>query len=135
MCEWGVDAAEKLSYAEVKERMNIPDEDALRLLHSLACAKYKILLKDPPGKNLTKQDSFSMNTKFTSTMRRLKVGNLPLCLPCLSDARQEYKSAASCQLPAMCAEIVLNTSWSDTTAHSSEPSVMLEQAVAEHGTV
>lgn len=57
--------------------MNIPDEDVLRLLHSLACAKYKILLKDPPTKNLTKSDSFSMNTKFTSTMRRLKV-----CCPC-----------------------------------------------------
>ena len=71
--------ADKLSYAEVKERMNIPDEDALRLLHSLACAKYKILLKDPPTKNLTKTDSFSMNTKFTSTMRRLKVCTQAVC--------------------------------------------------------
>ncbi|KAK9809634.1 hypothetical protein WJX73_009175 [Symbiochloris irregularis] len=65
--------AEKLSFTEVKERMNIPDEDVLRLLHSLACAKHKILLKDPPTRNLSKTDSFSVNAKFTSTMRRLKI--------------------------------------------------------------
>ena len=59
--------------------MNIPDEDVLRLLHSLACAKHKVLLKDPPSKALTKTDSFSVNAKFTSTMRRLKVGCLVMC--------------------------------------------------------
>lgn len=68
-------AAEWLTFPEVKERLNIPEEDCIRLLHSLACAKYKILLKEPAGRNLNpKTDSFAMNTKFTSTMRRLKVG-------------------------------------------------------------
>lgn len=66
--------AEWLTFPEVKERLNIPEEDCIRLLHSLACAKYKILLKEPAGRNLNpKTDSFAMNTKFTSTMRRLKI--------------------------------------------------------------
>ena len=97
-------AAETLTYAEVKERMNIPDEDVLRLLHSLACAKYKILSKDPPTKTLTKQDSFSVNTKFTSTMRRIKVIGLSsgqlAAAPCSLDGRSSAAYVLPCATAA-----------------------------------
>jgi cullin 1 len=45
----------------------------VRLLHSLSCAKYKILNKSPPGKIVAKTDSFSVNAKFTDRMRRIKI--------------------------------------------------------------
>lgn len=44
-----------------------------RALHSLACAKYKILSKSPEGKTISQQDSFSVNWAFTDKMRRIKV--------------------------------------------------------------
>jgi len=63
---------ETLTYAEVKERLNLPDEDVTRLLHSLSCAKYKILLKEPSGKTIAKGDAFRINAKFTDRQRRIK---------------------------------------------------------------
>lgn len=71
MCAEG-GADQTLSYADVKERLNLPDEDVVRLLHSLACAKYKILLKEPNTKTIGKADTFHMNVKFTDRLRRIK---------------------------------------------------------------
>ena len=72
-----VRAAERLSYTEVKERLNLTDEDVLRLLHSLSLAKFKILGKEPANKTLSKSDTFFFNAKFTSAMRRIRVRTPP----------------------------------------------------------
>lgn len=66
-------AADRLSYEEIRQRLNLQDEDIVRLLHSLSLAKFKILLKDPANKTLAKTDHFSFNAKFTSAMRRIRV--------------------------------------------------------------
>lgn len=65
--------ADELSYSEVSQRLNLPDEDVGRLLHSLSCAKYKILRKEPEGKTLSKSDRFAFNENFTDRMKRIKV--------------------------------------------------------------
>ena len=44
-----------------------------RVLHSLACAKYKILSKNPSAKTIQKTDSFSFNNGFTDRLRRIKI--------------------------------------------------------------
>uniref|UniRef100_A0A7S0WZR9 Cullin family profile domain-containing protein n=1 Tax=Chlamydomonas leiostraca TaxID=1034604 RepID=A0A7S0WZR9_9CHLO len=64
---------EELSYQEVQERANLQDDDCLRLLHSLTCAKYKVLTKDPAGKSISKTDKFRFNNKFTDRMHRIKI--------------------------------------------------------------
>jgi hypothetical protein len=64
---------ERLSYTDIKGQLNLTDEDIMRLLHSLSCAKYKILNKEPNSKAVTETDSFEFNTKFTDKMRRIKV--------------------------------------------------------------
>ena len=53
--------------------MNLPDDDIMRLLHSLSCAKYRILNKVPVSKTISKTDNFSFNNRFTDKMRRIKV--------------------------------------------------------------
>eukprot|EP00879_Flechtneria_rotunda_P016628 GHRR01017398.1.p1 GENE.GHRR01017398.1~~GHRR01017398.1.p1 ORF type:complete len:181 (+),score=56.99 GHRR01017398.1:864-1406(+) len=64
---------EELSYSEVQERLNLQEEDVTRLLHSLSCAKYQILVKDPQNKVIGKNDKFRLNVKFTDRMKRIKV--------------------------------------------------------------
>ncbi|KAI8467553.1 MAG: Cullin [Monoraphidium minutum] len=64
---------DELSYSEVQQRLNLPEEDVSRLLHSLSCAKYKILRKEPDSKALSKTDKFSFNADFTDRMKRIKV--------------------------------------------------------------
>ncbi|KAK9861186.1 hypothetical protein WJX84_011054 [Apatococcus fuscideae] len=66
-------SGEQLTYEEVKERLNAGDDDVIRLLHSLSCAKHKVLLKEPANRTINKSDSFKLNVKFTDRMRRVKI--------------------------------------------------------------
>jgi cullin 3 len=42
----------------------------------LACAKFKILKKHPPGRDISPSDSFSFNADFTSPMYRIKINTI-----------------------------------------------------------
>ncbi|KAH9328425.1 hypothetical protein KI387_000533, partial [Taxus chinensis] len=66
-------ASERLSYSEIKSQLNLTDEDIVRLLHSLSCAKHKILNKEPNTKTVAQTDYFEFNAKFTDKMRRIKI--------------------------------------------------------------
>lgn len=70
--------AVELTYTEVQERVNLQDDDTIRLLHSLSCAKYKLLAKEPVGKTINKADKFKFNNKFTDRMRRIKIPLPPM---------------------------------------------------------
>ncbi|KAG1338640.1 Cullin-1 [Cocos nucifera] len=65
--------SDRLSYEEITEQLNLPNDDVIRLLHSLSCAKYKILLKEPNNRSISKHDIFEFNSRFTDRMRRIKV--------------------------------------------------------------
>ncbi|KAL0376471.1 UNVERIFIED_CONTAM: Cullin-1 [Sesamum calycinum] len=73
-------ASDRLSYQEIMAQLNLSDDDVVRLLHSLSCAKYKILNKEPSTKTISSTDVFEFNSKFTDKMRRIKVRmpSLPL---------------------------------------------------------
>jgi cullin 1 len=66
----GVD---RLSYSEIVTQLNLSDDDVVRLLHSLSCAKYKILNKEPANRSISPNDVFEFNSKFTDRMRRIKI--------------------------------------------------------------
>ncbi|MCH85230.1 cullin-like protein, partial [Trifolium medium] len=65
-------SSDRLSYSEIMSQLNLLDEDVIRLLHSLSCAKYKILNKEPNTKTIAPTDYFEFNSKFTDKMRRIK---------------------------------------------------------------
>ncbi|GIL64270.1 hypothetical protein Vafri_18269 [Volvox africanus] len=69
---------DELTYAEVQERLRLPDDDLQRLLHSLVCAKYKIIKKEPESRTISKTDKFSFNHEFTDRLRRIKIPLPPL---------------------------------------------------------
>ncbi|XP_057832855.1 cullin-1 isoform X2 [Cryptomeria japonica] len=71
-------SSDNLSHAEIKSQLNLTDEDIVRLLHSLACAKYKILIKEPNTKNVTQTDNFEFNANFTDKMKRIKIPLPPM---------------------------------------------------------
>ncbi|XP_010259687.1 PREDICTED: cullin-1 [Nelumbo nucifera] len=66
-------ASDRLSYSEIMTQLNLTDDDVVRLLHSLSCAKYKILNKEPNTKTISPTDCFEFNSKFTDKMRRIKI--------------------------------------------------------------
>ncbi|XP_058084193.1 cullin-1-like [Magnolia sinica] len=65
--------SDRLSYSEIMTQLNLTDDDTVRLLHSLSCAKYKILNKEPNTKTISPTDYFEFNSKFTDKMRRIKI--------------------------------------------------------------
>lgn len=66
-------SSDRLSYSEIMAQLNLNDDDVIRLLHSLSCAKYKILNKEPSTKAILPTDYFEFNSKFTDKMRRIKI--------------------------------------------------------------
>ncbi|KAL8981560.1 MAG: hypothetical protein Q9177_005532 [Variospora cf. flavescens] len=64
-----------LSYEEIQARTNIPDNELMRNLQSVAVApKTRILVKEPMSKEVKRDDKFYFNEKFTSQFQRIKVG-------------------------------------------------------------
>eukprot|EP00191_Tetraselmis_sp_GSL018_P009710 CAMPEP_0177609228 /NCGR_PEP_ID=MMETSP0419_2-20121207/18950_1 /TAXON_ID=582737 /ORGANISM="Tetraselmis sp., Strain GSL018" /LENGTH=732 /DNA_ID=CAMNT_0019104085 /DNA_START=252 /DNA_END=2450 /DNA_ORIENTATION=+ len=68
---------ESMTFTEIQERLNLPEEDIMRLLNSLSCSKYKILSKTGNPKAVSKEDTFTFNSSFNDRMRRIKV-SLPV---------------------------------------------------------
>ncbi|GAB2265216.1 hypothetical protein Dimus_000284 [Dionaea muscipula] len=66
-------SSDRWSYSDIVNELNLNDDDVVRLLHSLSCAKYKILIKEPAAKTISPTDHFEFNSKFTDKMRRIKV--------------------------------------------------------------
>ena len=65
-----------LTYSELHSATDIPHGELKRSLQSLACAKFKILSKEPKGRNVDEGDSFTFNGEFTSKQIRFKVGTV-----------------------------------------------------------
>nr|AAU44033.1 putative cullin 1 [Oryza sativa Japonica Group] len=65
--------SDRLTYSEIVTQLNLSDDDVVRLLHSLSCAKYKILNKEPANRSISPNDVFEFNSKFTDRMRRIKI--------------------------------------------------------------
>ncbi|KAI0719294.1 Cullin-domain-containing protein [Cerioporus squamosus] len=65
-----------LTYEEIKSATSIPEIDLKRQLQSLACAKYKILKKHPPGRDVNPTDSFSFNADFSAPLQKLKINTV-----------------------------------------------------------
>ncbi|WBW71492.1 cullin 3 [Schizosaccharomyces osmophilus] len=68
--------SESLSYEDLLQRTKIEPGDLKRNLQSLACAKYKILLKEPKSRDINAGDRFMFNDNFTSNMARLKISTI-----------------------------------------------------------
>lgn len=63
-----------LTYAEIRDNINLPDEALKRILHSLACGKLKVLKKTgAPAKISTESDTFVGNEKFTNKARKFRI--------------------------------------------------------------
>ena len=54
-------------------KTGIPESHLKRTLQSLACAKYKILKKEPATRNVSAGDKFSFNHLFTDKLVRIKI--------------------------------------------------------------
>ncbi|ORX96190.1 Cullin-domain-containing protein [Basidiobolus meristosporus CBS 931.73] len=62
-----------LTYQQIKSDTEIPENELKRHLQSLACAKYKILLKEPKSREIHETDRFMFNSEFSAPLARIKI--------------------------------------------------------------
>lgn len=67
---------ESLSFVALQSLTSIPESELMRNLQSLACAKYKLLSKEPKSRDVKKEDKFTFNASFTSPQLRIKVATI-----------------------------------------------------------
>ena len=67
---------DRKSYADIAQATEIPSPELKRALQSLACAKFKILNKEPKGRDVDDGDVFEYNGDFSAKHLRFKVGTV-----------------------------------------------------------
>ncbi|KAJ1910263.1 hypothetical protein LPJ71_003252 [Coemansia sp. S17] len=77
---------DELSYQQIQENTGLEDVELMRTLQSLACGKYRVLAKEPKGRDVAGTDVFTFNAAFTSPQARIKVGQI-----LLKEAEKESK--------------------------------------------
>ncbi|PWN43253.1 Cullin-domain-containing protein [Ceraceosorus guamensis] len=65
-----------ISYQEIAGSTGIPDSELQRTLQSLACAKYKILMKEPKSREISISDKFVFNVGFSCNLARIKINQV-----------------------------------------------------------
>lgn len=78
-----------LSFQDIHNATTIPSNDLKRHLQSLACAKFKILTKDPKSRDVSETDRFSFNSGFQSTLARIKIMTVAAAKVENNDERKE----------------------------------------------
>ncbi|CAN6246112.1 unnamed protein product [Urochloa humidicola] len=69
--------ADGLTYKDIERDTEIPASDLKRCLQSLACVKGKnVLRKEPMSKDISEDDTFYFNDKFTSKLVKVKIGTV-----------------------------------------------------------
>ncbi|KDO60737.1 hypothetical protein CISIN_1g043775mg, partial [Citrus sinensis] len=94
-------ASNRLSYSQVITQLNLTHDDLVRLLHSLSILYYKILIKEPDTKSISRSDYFELNSKFTDRMRgsrslshhRKVLGHQQLVSECIELLGRMFKPA------------------------------------------
>lgn len=70
-----VPPGESLTFEEIQAKTNIPQNDLIRNLQSLAVApKTRVLKKNPMSKDVNPTDRFFYNNEFTSKVVKVKIG-------------------------------------------------------------
>ncbi|KAF9580330.1 Cullin-4A, partial [Lunasporangiospora selenospora] len=67
-----------LSYKDIKQLSNIEPKELSRTLQSLACGKYRVLVKHPKSKDVNETDEFTFNEDFTASLTRIKINAIQL---------------------------------------------------------
>ncbi|KAI1426001.1 ubiquitin ligase subunit CulD [Xylaria sp. FL1777] len=67
-----------LSYQQISERSGLGGQDLDRTLQSLACGKFRVLAKDPRGKDVNPTDTFVVNKSFSDPKFRIKINQIQL---------------------------------------------------------
>lgn len=65
-----------MSYKDIAAATNMQNIDLKRTLQALACDKFKLLVKEPKGRDVGEDDNFSYNAAFRDQRIKFKVASI-----------------------------------------------------------
>ncbi|KAF9178540.1 Cullin-3 [Haplosporangium sp. Z 767] len=68
-----VSEGESLTYSMIEQETGLPAENLKRTLQSVACGKFKILIKEPKSRDISDTDTFRFNAAFSEKLARIKI--------------------------------------------------------------
>jgi len=69
---------ERLSYSDILNATSIEDKELKVTLQSLACAKQRVLRKEPKGRDVADDDVFFFDSNFKNPLFRIKVNSIQM---------------------------------------------------------
>ncbi|KAG2445601.1 hypothetical protein HXX76_000212 [Chlamydomonas incerta] len=67
-----------LSYKDVLAGTGLEEKELKRTLQSLACGKVRVLTKEPKGREVNDDDSFTFHSGFTEKLFRIKINSIQM---------------------------------------------------------
>ncbi|KAJ2614741.1 hypothetical protein H4S08_001565 [Coemansia sp. RSA 1365] len=67
---------DELTYMQIQQQTGLEDVELQRVLQSLACGKFRVLIKEPKTRNVNTTDKFEFNAKFKSPHVRIKISQI-----------------------------------------------------------
>jgi len=67
-----------LSFMDIASATGLEKKELRRTLQTLACAKDRILIKEPKGRDVEDGDVFKFNAAFTSRLHRIRINTIQL---------------------------------------------------------
>ncbi|KAL7070006.1 hypothetical protein ACQ4LE_010780 [Meloidogyne hapla] len=68
----------KWNFKEIAENTKIEDIELKRTLQSLACGKFRVLHKQPKGKDVNSDDNFVLNEEFNDRLYRIRISQVQM---------------------------------------------------------
>ena len=70
--------SDTLSLDDIAGAIGLEDRELRRTLQSLACGRERVLLKEPKGRDVNDEDTFSYNNAYTSRLYRVRINAIQL---------------------------------------------------------
>ncbi|KAJ1835814.1 Cullin-4A [Coemansia sp. RSA 2711] len=67
---------DELAYTQIQQSTGIEDAELQRTMQSLACGKFRVLTKEPKGRDVDASDKFCFNARFKCPQARIKISQL-----------------------------------------------------------
>ncbi|KAJ2797286.1 hypothetical protein H4R21_004379, partial [Coemansia helicoidea] len=67
---------DELSYAQIQQSTGLEGAELQRALQSLACGKFRVLAKEPRGRDVAETDVFAFNAAFKCPQARVKISQI-----------------------------------------------------------
>ncbi|PIA19332.1 cullin 4 [Coemansia reversa NRRL 1564] len=67
---------DELTYTQIQQQTGLEDDELQRVLQSLACGRFRVLIKEPKGRAVNTTDKFEFNAKFKSPQVRIKISQI-----------------------------------------------------------